>query len=102
MKKSKIVCLCGSLRFKKEFGAKELELVLDDCIVLTPCCMYVDAQRTDSFIEHKIQFDYIHFKKIDLCDEVFVLNVDGYIGESTTNEINYAKSIGKKIYYLEN
>lgn len=45
--------------------------------------------------------DQLHFRKIDLCDEVYVINKDGYIGESTTNEINYAKKLNKPIYYLE-
>lgn len=97
----KIICLCGSLRFKQEFGKKELELVVSGNIVLTPCCMYVDAQRTDSFMEHKSQFDKMHFAKIDICDEVFVINKDGYIGDSTRNEIEHAFKKGKVINYLE-
>lgn len=97
----KIICLCGSLRFKKNFGVVELEQVLEGNIVLTPCCMYVDAQRTDSFMEHKSQFDKMHFAKIDICDEVFVINKDGYIGDSTRNEIEHAFKKGKVINYLE-
>lgn len=96
-----VVCLCGSLRFKKDFGAAELKFVLDGWIVLTPCCMYVDAQRTDSFMEHKKQFDKTHFAKIDISDLVYVLNVGGYIGESTRNEINHAESMGIPVKYLE-
>lgn len=47
------------------------------------------------------RLDELHLRKIDLADSVFVLNVGGYIGESTRNEVNYAKSIGKPISYLE-
>jgi hypothetical protein len=50
----------------------------------------------------KIELDLIHLKKIDLADEIFVINVDGYIGSSTKREIEYAKLKGKKIKYLVN
>jgi len=99
--KTKIVVLCGSLRFKKLFAETELYFVLSGWIVLTPCCMYVDAQRTDTYIQHKEVFDEMHKQKIDLADAVFVINKDGYIGESTRNEIDYAKSKDKIINYLE-
>ena len=49
----------------------------------------------------KIRLDVLHFRKIDLSDEIFVLNVGGYIGESTSREIEYAKSTGKAVWYLE-
>ena len=44
----------------------------------------------------------MHKRKIDMADEIFVINVDGYIGESTKSEIEYAKRTGKKVNYLEN
>ena len=95
--KPKLICLCGSLRFKKIFGEVELSHVLNGYIVLTPCCMYVDAERTDSFMEHKSQFDKMHFAKIELADEVYIINENGYIGDSTRNELNYALSLHKPI-----
>jgi len=49
----------------------------------------------------KAMLDELHLRKIDLADEVMVLNVGGYIGESTMREILYAKNIGKRIKYLE-
>ena len=49
----------------------------------------------------KEQMDELHLRKIDLCDEVLVINVDGYVGESTKNEIEYAEKAGKPIEYLE-
>lgn len=51
--------------------------------------------------EEKIQLDQLHMRKIDLADEILVINVDGYIGNSTRNEINYAAMQGKPIRYLE-
>lgn len=101
MKKTKIVCLCGSLRFKKLFGEKELLFINWGWIVLLPCCMYVDAERTDSFMEYKEQFDEMHKRKIDIADLVYVINPDGYIGDSTQSEILYATKNNKKVEYME-
>ena len=50
--------------------------------------------------EQKIALDDLHKRKIDLADEVFVLNVDDYIGSSTRSEIDYAEAHGKPIRYL--
>ena len=49
----------------------------------------------------KEMLDDMHLRKIDLADEIYVINVDGYIGESTRREIAYAEKSGKKINYLE-
>jgi cell division protein FtsB len=51
--------------------------------------------------EQKIALDELHKRKIDLADEVLVLNVGGYIGESTRSEIEYARKLGKPVRYLE-
>ena len=50
----------------------------------------------------KKMLDGMHRQKIDMSDAIFVINVNGYIGESTKNEIEYAKSKNKEIIYLEN
>lgn len=101
--KSKIVCYCGSLRVALEqFKKAEYESVLRGEIALLPCCMFVDIEReygADS--DYKQKADDLHKRKIDICDEVFVLNVGGYIGKSTASEIDYAESIGKPIVFLE-
>lgn len=99
----KIVCYCGSLRVAMEaFKKAEYEAVLRGEIALLPCCMFVDIQREyGAESDYKIKADDLHKRKIDLCDEVMVLNVGGYIGESTRSEIEYAKEVGKPIKYLE-
>jgi len=99
----KIICYCGSLRVAGEaFKKAEYESVLDGHIALLPCCMFVDIQREyGAESDYKAMADELHKRKIDLCDEVFVLNVGGYIGESTRNEIQYAEEIGKPVSYLE-
>lgn len=100
---SKIICYCGSLRVAMDaFKKAEYQSVLDGNIALLPCCMFVDIQREyGAESDYKIKADELHKRKIDLCDEVFVLNVNGYIGESTHSEIQYARSIGKPVNYLE-
>jgi hypothetical protein len=100
--KPKIICYCGSLRFIEKFKEAEYISVLNGDIALLPCCMFVDIERQyskDSYYKRKA--DELHKRKIDICDEVFVLNVGGYIGESTRSEIEYAQKIGKPIKYLQ-
>lgn len=103
MNKPKIVCYCGSLRVAKEaFKQWEFQSVMNGEIALMPSCMHVDIQREyGAGSEYKIKADENHKRKIDICDEVFVLNVGDYIGESTLSEIYYANSIGKPIRFLE-
>ena len=103
MKKPKIICYCGSLRVALEaFKKAEYQSVLDGNIALLPCCMFVDIQREyGAESDYKIKADDLHKRKIDICDWVFVLNVNGYIGDSTRSEINYAEAIGKPVIYLE-
>lgn len=97
----KIVCLCGSLRFADEFKKQELEHLMRGEIALLPCCMFTDIQRQhgeDS--EYKQRADARHKQLIDLADEVLVLNVGGYIGNSTRSEIAYATMAGKPVRWL--
>ena len=49
----------------------------------------------------KEMLDDMHKRKIDMADEIFVINVGGYIGSSTRSEIEYAEATGKEIKYLE-
>lgn len=99
----KVICYCGSLRVALDaFKKAEYQSVIDGNIALLPCCMFVDIQREyGAESDYKIKADDLHKRKIDMCHEVHVLNVDGYIGESTRSEIEYAMSIGKPVSYLE-
>lgn len=95
-----IVCLCGSGRFREAFEQAEFEETLQGKIVLTIGCNTHDVARSDDLKQHKPMLDELHLRKIDLADEVLILNVGGYIGESTSRELEYAKSRGKKIRFL--
>lgn len=101
----KIICLCGSTRFIETFAIQTWELERKGYIVLG-CTLLPRwyCKVPDHFGEAtgtKTQCDELHLRKIDLADEVLVLNVGGYIGESTTNEIAYATAHGKPVSYLE-
>lgn len=98
-----IVCLCGSTRFSEAFRDTMLHETLDGKIVLTVGCMTHSDAQLGAIItpEKKVKLDELHKRKIDLADEILVLNVQGYIGESTRSEIDYAKQHGKTVRYLE-
>lgn len=98
-----IVCLCGSTRFMDAFHAAGWQFTLDDEIVLSVgVCKHAEHHGGEALgPDVAAKLDELHMRKIDLADRVFVLNVGGYIGESTRAEIDYAKSKGKRIDYLE-
>ena len=77
------------------------KLTLDGNIVLTPN-FFNNIKKENIDEKTKKMLDEMHRQKIDMSDEIYVINVGGYIGESTKNEIEYAKARGKKISYLEN
>lgn len=98
MRKYNIITLCGSTRFKDEFERINKELTLSGNIVISVGCF---GHAGDVFTdEQKIMLDDIHKAKIDLADEIFVINVGGYIGNSTKSEIEYARQHGKIVRYL--
>lgn len=100
-----IVCLCGSTRFMEAWQKANLEETLAGRIVLSIGCNTksdADLQRLGELTaEKKAELDELHKRKIDLSDEVFVLNVGGYIGSSTRSEIDYAFANNKRIRFLE-
>lgn len=98
--KRKIVCLCGSTKFKEAFEKANREETAKGNIVLT-VAMFGHLEGLDMNSEEKKTFDAVHYDKIELADEVLVLNVDGYIGESAKAEIEYAESLNKEIRYLQ-
>ncbi len=106
MERPKIVCLCGSTRFAEEFHKQNLRLTLQGFIVLSiGCDMKTDAEVFEGYTPEqlakvKIDLDVLHLAKIDMADRILVLDVDGYIGESTRREIAYAEMRRKEIVYL--
>jgi len=96
----RIVCLCGSTKFKDEFLEVTEAFTLRGWIVLT-VGFFSHADKVPIADQVKCMLDELHLYKIDLADLVLVINKDGYIGESTASEIAYAEASGKAIEYLE-
>ena len=96
----KVVTLCGSTRFKDDFMRVQKELTLQGCIVIS-VGLFGHSGDDEVWSEGtKEMLDDMHKRKIDMADEIYVVNVDGYIGESTKSEIEYAKQHNKKVNYL--
>ena len=97
----KIVCLCGSTRFMKVFRQANLTETLAGKIVLSIGCNTKSDDALGLSVKDKKRLDELHLRKIDLADEVYVLNVGGYIGSSTRKEIEYAESLNMPVKYLK-
>ncbi len=107
-KKYNIITLCGSTKFKKAFFEVQKELTLKGNIVLSLGLFAKSGDEdifanmdAETFKKTKEMLADMHKRRIDLSDEIFVINVGGYIGNSTKEEIEYAKKTNKKITYLE-
>lgn len=106
--KYKVITLCGSTRFKDEFMEAQKRLTLEGNIVISVGLFghAGDAEAWENMDEGaltktKEMLDDMHKRKIDMADEIYVINVGGYIGSSTKSEIEYAKAAGKEVLYLE-
>lgn len=111
----RIVCLCGSTRFYSQFQRANYEETMAGKIVLSVGFFRPSPESASEATRYegthgetwgctpqqKIALDQLHFRKIELADEVLILNVGGYIGESTANEIAHATKLGKPLRYLE-
>jgi len=94
---STIVCLVGSTSFKEAYEKVNRDLTLLGEVVLS-CGVFHkrEVSKKQSHDLHKL-----HMEKINMADYIFVVNVGGYIGDQTKNEIEYAKGLGKPVTYLE-
>lgn len=95
-----VVCLCGSTRFKDAFDSALRAETLAGKVVLS-VGLFGHLEGLDMDGETKKMLDALHLRKIDMSDEVLILNVGGYIGNSTRNEIEYASRKGKRVRFLE-
>ncbi len=102
--KHPIVCLCGSMRFRKEW--EKWACILSQTspkhiVIMAHCFKHGDFHGVDgASLRMKRGLDLLHWYKIKLADVVFIIDVKGYIGESTRREIRVAERLGKKIRYM--
>lgn len=103
--RAKVITLCGSTKFKEEINRANAELTMQgDLVISLGVFGHVDMPDHDwttNGSADKSMLDDLHKRKIDLADEIMVINVGGYIGESTRGEIAYAESRGKPVRYWE-
>ena len=100
--KYKVVTLCGSTKFKDDFFREQKRLTLEGCIVIS-VGMFGHSGDNEVWGDGvKEMLDDMHKRKIDMADEIFVINKGGYIGSSTKSEIEYAIKTGKAVKYMEN
>lgn len=96
-----VITLCGSTRFKEQFIEAQKRLTLEGNIVIS-VGLFGHSGDDEVWTEGtKQMLDDMHKRKIDMADSIYVINVGGYIGESTRSEIDYAGKHGKKVEYLE-
>lgn len=104
----KVITLCGSTRFKDEFMEVQKQLTLTGNIVISVGLFGHSGDNEvwenmdeGTLMRTKEMLDDMHKRKIDMADEIYVINVEGYIGSSTRSEIDYVKAAGKPVRYLE-
>ena len=107
--KYKVVTLCGSTRFKEQFIDAQKRLTLAGYIVISVGLFghagdqeVWDGMDEGTLSKTKEMLDDMHKRKIDMADEIYVINVGGYIGDSTRSEIQYAEEHGKPVRYYQN
>lgn len=99
-KRAKVITMCGSLKFKEEFILQAERLELEGNCVLN--VIFPSSEDKDSYTSEQIALlGRFHKQRIDMSDSIFVVNVGGYIGNSTKSEIAYAQKQNKEILYLE-
>ena len=104
----KVITLCGSTRFKDEFLEAQKRLTLEGNIVISVGLFGHSGDNEvwenmdeGTLTRTKEMLDDMHKRKIDMSDEIYVINVGGYIGTSTKSEVEYAEATGKTVRYLE-
>lgn len=98
----KVITLCGSTKFKEQFIKAQFELTMRGAIVLSVGWFsHADAAIHFPTDPEKIKLDELHKRKIDISDEIYVINAGGYIGQSTQSEIEYARKINVPVRFME-
>lgn len=100
--KYKVITLCGSTRFEDDFLREQKRLSLEGNIVISVGLFGHSGDKEVLNDNIKEMLDDMHKRKIDMADEIFVINKNGYIGSSTKSEIEYAIKTNKPVKYMEN
>ena len=99
--KYKVITLCGSTKFKDDFLKEQKRLTLEGNIVISVGLFGHSGDNEAMDTKTKEMLDDMHKRKIDMADEIFVINKNNYIGSSTKSEIEYALKNNKVVKYME-
>jgi hypothetical protein len=99
MENIKVITIRGSMRFAKEMQKIAWDLELNNRWA-TIQCVYGGLEHENTS-EDREALEVCHLKKIDISDAIYVVNINGYIGNHTRQEIEYATKLGKEIIYHE-
>jgi hypothetical protein len=106
--KYKVITLCGSTKFKDDFMREQKRLTLEGNIVISVGLFGHSGDNEvwenmdeGTLTKTKEMLDDMHKRKIDMADEIYVINKGGYIGSSTYSELEYAISTNKIVNYME-
>jgi len=99
MGKAKVITICGSMKFVPKIKEETERLTLEGNCVLS---IIYGTKENEAYSEEFCElFDRMHLQRIEMSDAIYVVNVDGYVGNATKEEIDYAKSLDKEILSLE-
>lgn len=96
---NKIITICGSMKFQEQMIEVAEKLELEEQYIVIQC-VYFDKSRVLTSQEINV-LNELHYRKIDISDAIYIVNVGGYIGESTRKEIEYAHSLNKEVLFFE-
>lgn len=97
---AKVVTLCGSTKFEAEFVEVSQRLTMAGCVVISLGMFSLPDAADHDRSDLKRRLGAMHFQKIRMADEVYIVDPGGYVGASTRREIAYAESLGKPVRYL--
>lgn len=97
MDKIKVVTICGSMKFAEEMKQIAWKLEAEQGFSVIQC-VYNEQNETISDDAQK-RLAAAHYKKIDICDAIYIVDIGGYIGTSVAAEISYAEENGKELIF---
>lgn len=89
--------ICGSMKFAEEMKKIAYQLEIEQGYNILQCVYVEDITKLSE--DNIKRLEQAHYKKIDISDGIYVVNPNGYIGESVKKEIEYAKKHNKKVLY---
>ena len=108
MNKPKVIVLCGSSKFCQIMAVCAWVLERDEGAITIGLHLLPEWYSPDLPDSHLAEhegvasaMDELHKRKIDLADEIFIVNYKDYIGDSTKNEIMYAQEKGVPVRWFQ-